>query len=212
MASKTRVPIINGLSDTHHPCQILADMLTLKQFFNTLRGLKLAYVGDGNNILHSLLLIAPVLGVHISYAVPKGYEPNAFVLRQARAAAREYGSTITASTSPASAVKKANAIYTDVWTSMGFEREENQREEAFAGFQVNADLYRLAAPDAVIMHCLPMVRGKEITDEMAEHTNSVLFRQSENRLHVQKALLLQLLTARADNFALTAAQPGKGRE
>jgi ornithine carbamoyltransferase len=193
MAAKTRIPIINGLSDTHHPCQVLADLLTLRQTYRSVEGLKLAYVGDGNNILHSLLLLAPVLGIHVAYACPKGYQPNALVLRQARSMAKETGGKITAALSPESAVKDAHAIYTDVWTSMGFEKEENEREEAFRGYQVNETLYAHAAKDAVIMHCLPMVRGKEITDDMAEHPNSVLFRQSENRLHVQKALLLQLL-------------------
>lgn len=193
MAAKVNIPIINGLSDTHHPCQILADILTLQQTFKSTEGLRLAYIGDGNNILHSLLLIAPLFGIHVSYCCPKGYEPNAFVIKQARAIAKEGKGGITAATTPVNAVKRANAIYTDVWTSMGFEQEERQRDEAFQGFQVNAELYAHAAPDAVIMHCLPMVRGKEITDEMAEHPNSVLFRQSENRLHVQKALLLSLL-------------------
>ncbi len=193
MSAKTRIPVINGLSDTHHPCQVMADLLTLKQYFKSIDGLKLSYVGDGNNILHSLLLLAPVLGVHVSYACPKGYQPNALVLKQARGIAKEYGGKITAAQTPESAVKDAHAIYTDVWTSMGFESENEERLESFKGFQVNAQLYSLAAKDAVIMHCLPMVRGLEITDEMAEHPNSVLFRQSENRLHVQKALLLQLL-------------------
>jgi len=193
MASKTRIPVINGLSDTHHPCQILADVLTLKQHFNSLEGLKLAYVGDGNNILHSLMLLMPAFGIHVSYSCPVGFQPNAFVVRQARALCREYGGSITAATSPVNAVKKANAIYTDVWTSMGSEGEEQEREEAFKNFQVNETLYSFAAPGAVIMHCLPMIRGKEITDGMADHENSVLFRQSENRLHVQKALLLRLL-------------------
>lgn len=197
MAAKTSIPIINGLSDTHHPCQVLADILTLRQYFKSVDGLKLSYVGDGNNILHSLLLLAPVLGIHVSYACPKGYQPNALVLKQARGIAKEFGGKITAALSPESAVKDAHAIYTDVWTSMGFEKEEGEREEAFRGYQVNQKLYALAAPEAIIMHCLPMVRGQEITDEMAEHPNSVLFRQSENRLHVQKALLLQLLGGRA---------------
>ncbi len=194
MSAKTRIPVINGLSDTHHPCQIFADILTLKQSFNKLEGLKLAYVGDGNNILHSLLLLAPILGIHVSYACPKGYQPNALVLKQARAIAKDCGGKITAAATPESAVRDAHALYTDVWTSMGFESEETEREESFRGYQVNEKLYARAAPGAVVMHCLPMVRGKEITDEMAEHPNSVLFRQSENRLHVQKALLLQLLT------------------
>ena len=193
MASKTPVPVINGLSDTHHPCQVLADILTLKQCFNQLEGLKFTYIGDGNNMLHSMLLLMPRLGIHVTYACPKGYQPNAFVRRQAKSLAREGGGSITVAKSPTDAVKGANAIYTDVWTSMGFEKEETEREEAFDGYQVNDALYANAAAGAVIMHCLPMVRGAEITDEMAEHENSVLFKQSENRLHVQKALLLELM-------------------
>jgi ornithine carbamoyltransferase len=197
MSSKINVPLINGLSDTHHPCQVLADILTLRQAFTYLRGLKVAYVGDGNNILHSLLLLMPKLGVEVRYACPKGYEPSAFVLRQARAAARQPGAApIIHTSTPEAAVKGANAIYTDVWTSMGFEKEANEREEAFDGFQVNDALYAHAAPGALIMHCMPMIRGKEITDTMAEHEHSALFRQCENRLHVQKALLLWLLNGR----------------
>lgn len=193
MASKINVPVINGLSDTHHPCQILADILTLKQAFGTTEGVKLAYIGDGNNILHSLLLLAPSFGVQLSYCCPVGYQPNAFVVKKARALAKETKGSITAHSTPVAAVKKANAVYTDVWTSMGFEAEERQREEAFKGFQVNKELYSHAASEALVMHCLPMVRGKEITDEMAEHPHSAIFRQSENRLHAQKALLLHLL-------------------
>ncbi len=193
MAAKVRIPIINGLTDTHHPCQILADLLTLKESFPELRGLKLAYVGDGNNILHSLLWLLPVLGVSVSYACPPGYEPDAMVLRKARAIAADCGATITAARTPQAAVRGANAIYTDVATSMGFESEASAREEAFRGYGIDAALYAKAAPGALIMHCLPMVRGKEITDEMAEHENAVLFRQAENRLHTQKALLLSLL-------------------
>lgn len=196
MASKVGVPLINGLSDTHHPCQILADLLTLKESFGSLSELKLAYIGDGNNILHSLLLLAPMLGVHVSYACPTGFEPDAFVVKKARLIAQEFGGAVTAASTPQTAVRKANAIYTDVWTSMGFEAEAATREEAFRGYQVCGELYSKAAPGAIIMHCLPMVRGKEITDEMAEHQNSVLFQQSENRLHAQKALLLMLLARR----------------
>lgn len=194
MASKSPVPVINGLSDTHHPCQALADLLTLRQLFGNLDGLTLAYVGDGNNMLHSLMLLAPFLGVHLRYACPKGYEPNAFITRRAKARAKEGGGSITAADSPQSAVRGANVLYTDVWTSMGFEAEEKDREKAFEGYQLNEELYALAAPNAAIMHCMPMIRGKEISDVMAEHRNSALFRQSENRLHVQKALLTGLLS------------------
>lgn len=193
MASKINVPLINGLSDTHHPCQTLADLLTLKENFGKLSGLKISYIGDGNNILHSLLLLAPYLGVDVHYACPKGYEPSAFVLKQAKKLATEGGGKIRSFQKPQDAVKNTDAIYTDVWTSMGFEQEEERRELAFKGYQVNAALHQLANPKAVIMHCLPMIRGKEITDEMADHAQSVIFQQSENRLHAQKALLFFLL-------------------
>jgi ornithine carbamoyltransferase len=193
MASKSPIPVINGLSDTHHPCQALADLLTLRQRFNSFEGLSIAYVGDGNNVLHSLLLLAPRVGVHVRYACPRGYEPSAFIVKKAKARAKEGGGSIAAFTDPAAAVKGANAVYTDVWVSMGFEGNDEERESAFADYQLNETLYAAAAPGAVIMHCLPMLRGKEITDGMADHANSVLFQQSENRLHVQKALLAGLL-------------------
>lgn len=198
MASKSRIPIINGLTDSHHPCQILADLLTLQETHgggspSGLRGLTLTYIGDGNNILHSLLLLLPYAGVNVRYACPPGYQPEALILQSAKARALEGGATITALASPAEAVKGAHAIYTDVWTSMGFEDEVGEREAAFQGYQVNAELYSHALPGAAILHCMPMIRGKEITDEMADHECSALFRQSENRLHVQKALLLSLL-------------------
>lgn len=193
MVKKSPVPVINGLSDTHHPCQILADLLTLKQFYGKIAGLKLAYIGDGNNILHSLMLLAPYLGVNLTYSCPEGYEPSAFVLKQAKKYAVEGGAKIQSFKSPEAAVAGADAIYTDVWTSMGFEKEEERRELAFEGYQLNAKLLSKANPKALIMHCLPMVRDKEITEEMVDHPRSAIFRQSENRLHAQKALLLKLL-------------------
>jgi ornithine carbamoyltransferase len=193
MITKSPAQVINGLSDSHHPCQIFADLLTLKQYFGKLKGLELAYIGDGNNILHSLLLLLPLAGVSVKYACPRGYEPNALILKQAQKLAKETGAKIKACATPTEAAKGVNALYTDVWTSMGFEGEESQREEAFDGYQINAELLALAAPNAIIMHCLPMIRGKEITDEMADHEQSAIFRQSENRLHAQKALLLGLL-------------------
>lgn len=193
MAGKSPVPIINGLSDTHHPCQILADLLTLRQSYGKLEGLKLAYLGDGNNILHSLLLMAPYLGVNLSYSCPEGFEPSAFVLKQARRLAAEGGAKIDSFCKPEDAVFKTDAIYTDVWTSMGFEKEEEQREKVFHGYQLNKALYEKAKGSPLIMHCLPMVRGKEITEEMVEHPRSAIFQQSENRMHAQKALLLQIL-------------------
>ncbi len=193
MVQHARVPVINGLSDTHHPCQALADLLTLKQTYGSLKGVKLAYVGDGNNVLHSLLLLAPFLGIEVSYACPRGFEPSAFVVRQAKTRAREGGGQVKGFVDPAKAVQGAQAIYTDVWTSMGFEQEETDRDKVFGNYQLNATLYSHAADDAILMHCMPMIRGKEITDEMVEHPQSALFRQSENRLHTQKALLIGLL-------------------
>lgn len=186
MVSKSPIPVINGLSDSHHPCQVFADLLTLKQRFGKLKGLTLAYVGDGNNMLHSLLLLLPKLGVSVRYSCPNGYHPDPAIVERAGTAAAGFDT-------PEAAVKGANAIYTDVWTSMGFEDEQAAREKAFSAYQLNEELYSLAADGALVMHCLPMVRGKEISDAMAEHPHSVLFQQSENRLHVQKALLLALL-------------------
>jgi ornithine carbamoyltransferase len=193
MASISQVPVINGLSDLHHPCQAMADLLTLKQEFDSLRGLKLAYIGDGNNVLHSLMLLAPLLGVEVNYACPAGYQPNAEILAESGARAMSGGTKVNACVTPEDAVAGANAVYTDVWTSMGFEDETQQRDEAFKGYQLNEALYAHADRNAIVMHCLPMVRGKEISDAMADHKNSRLFQQSENRLHVQKALLKKLL-------------------
>ncbi len=192
MAAASRVPVINALTDDHHPCQVMADLLTLKQLKGSLNGLKFAYIGDGNNMLHSMALLMPALGVHLHYACPEGYQPKSEIMLRAQKRAVEGGGSITTFGSPAEAVAGVDAIYTDVWTSMGFEAEEKSREAAFAGYQLNSELLSLAAREALIMHCMPMVRGKEITSEIADHPNSVIFRQSENRLHVQKALLLKL--------------------
>ncbi len=195
MVAHAKIPIINGLSDSHHPCQALADLLTLKQKFSKLKGLKLAYIGDGNNVLHSLLLLAPYLGVDVHYACPPSHQPDEEILGRAHLRASLGGAKITKFETPTEAVKGASALYTDVWTSMGFESENETRLKVFQKFQVNAELYQLAKPGAVIMHCLPMVKGLEITHEMAEHENSVLFQQSENRLHAQKALLVGLFAS-----------------
>jgi ornithine carbamoyltransferase len=198
MASRSPVPVINGLSDTHHPCQGLADLLTLKQVFGELKGLQLCYLGDGNNVLHSLLLLAPYLGVSVRYACPEGREPSAFIVKVAQRRAREGGATISAFSDPAPAAKGANALYTDTWTSMGFEttpEEQAEAEKPFERFQLNEELHATAASGAIVMHCMPMVRGREITDAMVDHPQaSAIFRQSENRLHVQKALLLRCMS------------------
>lgn len=193
MVAKSPIPVINGLSDTHHPCQVLADLQTLLQRYRELKGLKLAYVGDGNNMLHSLLLLMPALGVEVHYACPSGYEPSSLVVRQAKKRAKEGGGAVVAHARPQDAVKSANAVYTDVWTSMGFEQEETDRDKAFQAFQLNEELYALADSRAAIMHCMPMLKDKEISAALVEHENSVLFQQSENRMHAQKALLVGLL-------------------
>jgi ornithine carbamoyltransferase len=185
MAKTSKIPIINGLSDLHHPCQILADFLTLKERFGKLEGLRMTYIGDGNNILHSLLLLAPQLGIDLHYCCPKGCEPNDDILQRAL----KY--SITPCSSPQSAAKDMCAIYTDVWASMGFENKKD--ENLFKGFQVNEDLMTYARSDAVFMHCLPMARGKEVSQTLPDMPCSVIFEQSENRLHLQKALLIQLL-------------------
>jgi ornithine carbamoyltransferase len=193
MARVSRVPIINALSDEHHPCQALADLQTLQENFGNLRGLKLAYVGDGNNVLNSLMLMAPVLGVEVRHACPKGYKPAKEIVFRAKERAKVHGGAVIECVSPEEAVLDAHAIYTDVWTSMGFEDENEARLKAFQGFKVDERLHSLADPDAVVMHCLPMLRDVEISGALADSGHSVIFQQSENRLHAQKSLLVGLL-------------------
>jgi ornithine carbamoyltransferase len=193
LAHWSRVPIINALSDMFHPCQALADLFTLNEQFGRLKGLKLAYIGDGNNVAHSLLIGCARLGIDISVATPKGYEPQASVVEQARKFAALTGAQIETTDSPLDAVAAANAVYTDVWTSMGQEGQAAERKKVFAGYQVNRALMAEARQDAVFMHCLPAKRGQEVTDEVIESPQSVVFDQAENRLHVQKALLLSML-------------------
>jgi len=196
MVEKSTVPVINGLSDTHHPCQVLADLQTLRQSFGDLKGLKLSYVGDGNNMLHSLLLLAPFLGVSVSYACPTGYQPDPLIVALAKKRARGAGAQISSHDIAEDAAKGANAVYTDVWASMGFEGEAEERDKAFANYALTESLYSNAAPGALIMHCMPMIRDKEIAASLVDHECSALFRQSENRMHAQKALLSTLLGRR----------------
>ena len=193
LAKWSGIPVINALSDLYHPCQALADMFTLREQFGRLRGLKLAYVGDGNNVAHSLLLCAARLGINCSVATPPGYEPKAEILEQARQFAVVSGAEIEITNDPALALLAANAVYTDVWASMGQEKEAEERNKLFAPYQVNETLMAEARRDAVFMHCLPAKRGLEVTDGVLECRQSVAFDQAENRLHVQKALLLMLL-------------------
>ncbi|MBI3393204.1 MAG: ornithine carbamoyltransferase [Nitrospirae bacterium] len=187
------VPVINGLSDKHHPCQVLADLMTLKEKKGRLKGLTLAYVGDGNNMAHSLLEGCAKSGVSIAVATPKGYEPDEAVVAGARKAARGTGARVLLTRDPALAVRGAHAVYTDVWTSMGQEDEAARRRRAFAGYRVNAALLAAARPDAVVMHCLPAHRGEEIAADVLDGPRSVVLDQAENRLHAQKAVLLLLM-------------------
>ncbi len=193
LASWSSAPVINALSDLYHPCQALADVFTLRERFGELRGLKLAFVGDGNNVAHSLMLSAVRLGVDFAISTPQGYAPNADIVAQAEGLAAVSGARLQVTNDPAKAVAGASAVYTDVWTSMGKEKESVKRRKQFAGHQVNGDLMSLARHDAVFMHCLPAKRGEEVTDEVIESGQSIVFDQAENRLHAQKALLLMML-------------------
>jgi ornithine carbamoyltransferase len=193
LARWSGVPVINALSDVYHPCQALADVLTLKEQFKELSGLKLAYVGDGNNVAHSLLLTGSRLGMSVAVATPAGYEPKAEIVEQAARFAAASGTSVTVSNRPEEAVQGADAVYTDVWASMGQESEKTERRMAFESYRVTAKLMAAAKPGARFMHCLPARRGEEVTDEVIESPQSVVFDQAENRLHSQKALLLMLL-------------------
>src|SRR3954468_4250984 len=187
------IPVVNALSDIFHPCQALADVFTLREHFGALEGLRLGFVGDGNNVAHSLMLCGARLGMHCTVATPPGYEPQAPIVEQATALAQANGGTIQITNDPEAAVRSANAVYTDVWASMGQEAEESRRKQLFARYQVNTTLMERASSDAVFMHCLPAKRGLEVTDEVMESRQSLAFDQAENRLHAQKALLLTLL-------------------
>ena len=194
LARYAAVPVINGLSDLLHPCQAMADIYTIKEKLGRLKGVRLAVVGDGNNVLHSLLHCASKVGMDISAATPKNYEPEKEISRQARVNAEKSGGRLSLGNDPARAVKGADVIYTDVWTSMGQEKERKKRLKAFRKFQVNKGLLGLAKKTCIVMHCLPAHRGEEITDEVLDGPSSVVIDQAENRLHVQKAILIKLLT------------------
>jgi ornithine carbamoyltransferase len=193
LAEYATVPVINGLSDYSHPCQALADILTAWEKLGDLKGHKLVFVGDGNNVANSLLFICSKLGMDVTVASPAGYEVHPGVVRLACAFAAESGSQVEISNVPATAVLGADVIYTDVWASMGQEAEAEQRKARFAGFQVNEALVALAKPEVLVMHCLPAHRGEEITDGVADGPHSVLFDEAENRMHAQKAVLAALM-------------------
>ncbi|HTS37011.1 MAG TPA: ornithine carbamoyltransferase [Candidatus Solibacter sp.] len=193
MAEFAAVPVINALSDLEHPCQALADYLSLQERYGDLKKITLAYVGDGNNVAHSLLLTAACLGSSIRIATPKGYEPNARIVSEAKKLAKQTGARIEMLTDPHAAVAGADAVYTDAWASMGQEHEAEARAKIFQPYQVNKALLSGAAPQAAFMHCLPAHRGEEVTNEVIDSENSIVFEQAENRLHVQKAILYILL-------------------
>jgi ornithine carbamoyltransferase len=193
MAQYAACPVINALSDLEHPCQAIADFMTIEERFGTAKGLRFTYVGDGNNVCHSLMLTAAQLGAHCTVGSPKNYAPKADIVAQARAIANETGGSVNLVNDPVVAVTGADAVYTDVCTSMGFEHEVTKRAPIFKPYQVNEQLMAHAAPHAVFMHCLPAHRNVEVTDAILDGPQSVVFDQAENRMHAQKALLLLLL-------------------
>ncbi len=195
LAEYSQVPVINGLSDYNHPCQALTDVFTMWEHFGKLDGLNLAFVGDGNNVITSLLLIAVKLGINVSVATPQAYQLPARVLRHAREMAEASGATITVTTDPQAAVTGADVVYTDVWTSMGQEAETAARLKIFPPYQLNQTLLSQAKSGAVAMHDLPAHRGEEITDDVADGPQSIIFQQAENRLHAQKGVLARLMTS-----------------
>ena len=193
LAENASVPVVNGLSDLLHPCQILADLQVAREKKGELRGKKMAFLGDGNNVAHSLLYGCAKLGMHISLAVPEGYEPNPDVFKQAREDAQKTGAVLQVTHDLGEALKGACAVYTDVWASMGQEEEKKIREKAMMPYQLNQKALSQAEPDAVVLHCLPAHRGEEITDEVIDGPQSVVFDQAENRLHAQMAVLTQVI-------------------
>jgi ornithine carbamoyltransferase len=193
LAAHASIPVVNALTDLWHPCQALADFYTLREKFGGLREFVLAFVGDGNNVCHSLLITAAKLGVSLRVAAPPGYEPKAEIVAEAKGLAAEAGASVELFHDPFEAVAGAQAVYTDVWASMGQEHAQHLRAQVFAPYRVTESLMAAAAPGALLMHCLPAHRGQEVTDEVLDSARSVVFDQAENRLHVQKALLLLLL-------------------
>jgi len=193
MAKYASIPIINALTDLMHPCQALTDIFTIMEHKGNLKGLKMAYIGDGNNMLHSLLHACVKVGMDISVATPKGYEPDAVMVAEAQQVAAITGSKILLCNDPLVAAQDADVLYTDVWASMGKETEQNIRKVAFVNYQINGEVMKVAKADAIVLHCLPAHRGEEITDEVIESKQSVVFDQAENRLHVQKAIMVLLM-------------------
>lgn len=194
LAKYASIPVINGLTDLLHPCQALTDLFTIQEKMKVLKGRKMVYVGDGNNMAHSLMYAAAKVGMNMVCACPKGYQPDPHVLAEAQEDASHTGCTITVEEDVMKAVKGADVLYTDTWASMGQEEEHEARKKIFAPYQINAELLAAARPEAIVMHCLPAYRGEEITDEVIEGPQSVVFDQAENRLHVQKAIMALLMS------------------
>lgn len=193
LAKYSDVPVISGLTNLEHPCQALADMLTIKEHLGNWEGKKICFVGDGNNVCNSLLLIAPLLGMNMSVACPKGYEPNEEILKTAQEYANENNTEITVSDDINVALDNVDVVYTDVWVSMGDEAEAKQREIDLAPYQVNSDLMGIANDGAIFMHCLPAIRGQEVTSDVIDGPQSVIYDEAENRMHAQKAVLYYYL-------------------
>lgn len=193
LAKYGSIPIINGLTDEFHPCQVLADLLTIYEKKGTLKGLKLAFVGDGNNMAHSLMIGCSKLGIDVSIASPDGYKPNPTYTAWCVANAAAHGSKVTICTDPLEACKDADVLYTDVWASMGQEDERTQRMKDFAGYQINGDCLKVAKSDCIFLHCLPAHRGEEVTTDVIDGPHSVIFDEAENRLHAQKAVMALLM-------------------
>jgi len=193
MAKYTTIPVINALSDFEHPCQAIADMITIQEHKCRLKGINLTYLGDGNNVAHSLMLAAAQSGMNFTIAAPKGYEVNEGVLKKTREFAKENDASVFCTEDPTEAVRGADVIYTDVWTSMGQEEEAQKRRKIFADYQLNEKLVALADKNAILMHCLPAHYGDEVSETILETPQSVIFDQAENRLHAQKAILAALL-------------------
>ena len=197
MADHAGIPVINGLTDYSHPCQAMADYLTMLELKGEVAGLKVAFVGDGNNVAHSLMFAGAQLGAKVWVATPPKYSPDAAAIRWATERGQSTGGTCTVTNDPVEAVRGADVVYTDAWTSMGQEAEKEERDKIFRPYQVDADLFRLAKPDAIFMHCLPAHRGDEVTAEVIDSVHSVVFQQAENRLHAQKAIMVEFMKPKA---------------
>jgi len=193
LANHSTIPIINGLCDLYHPCQALTDIFSVKERFGQLEGLTMAYIGDGNNVCHSLMVACAKVGINLNIATPEGYEPQEGVVKLAQGFAQEKGIKISITSSPEEMVENADVIYSDVWVSMGQEEEVSKRLKDFEGFQINEELVKLANENYIFMHCLPAHRGQEVTAEVIDGRNSIVFDQAENRLHTQKAVLIFLM-------------------